>query len=169
MEVSFATMIYLVVNFLLLVGILWYALYRPIGKLLSEREQQIESDIDSAKRDRSEAEKLRKEYEAKVLQLKRDVHDAIEKAHWQGEQERQDIIDKAKEEASSIIQRAVEQIDDERNQAWDDLKDDVAEIAMLAASKVLGRVIDEEDQRRMFGEFVESVRVEKIGDVDAAQ
>jgi F-type H+-transporting ATPase subunit b len=162
-------MIYMVVNFLLLVAILWYALYRPLGNLLRAREERIKNDIESAANDRAEAERLRKEYEAKMVQLKRDVHDAIERARWQGEQERDEIIAKAKEEASAIIQRAMKQVEDERHRAWDDLKDETVEIAMLAASKLLGRIVEEEDHRRMFEEFIKSVRVEKTGELDAAQ
>jgi F-type H+-transporting ATPase subunit b len=169
MEVSFPTMIYMVVNFILLAAILWYVLYRPLGNLLRAREERIKDDIESAANDRAEAERLRKEYEAKMVQLKRDVHDAIEKARWQGEQERDEIIAKAKEEASAVIQRAMKQIEDERHQAWHDLKDETVDIAMLAASKMLGRIIEEEDQRRMFEEFIQSVRVEKTGELDAAQ
>lgn len=169
MEVSFATMVYLVINFLLLVAILWYVLYRPVGNILRAREQRIQNDIESAKRERAEAEKLRKEYEAKMTQLRRDVHDALEKAHWQGQQEREELVAKAKEEASSIIERAMKQAEDEKNKAWDDLKNDVAEIAILAASKALGRIIDAEDQQRIFGQFVESIYLEKTGDQQNAQ
>ena len=164
MEISIPTMIFLVINFLLLVAILWYALYRPVGNLLRAREQRIQNDLDSAKRERAEAEKLRKEYEQKLLQLKRDVHDALERAHWQGEQERQELIAKAREEASAIIERATRQIENERKRAWDELKNDVAEIAILAASRALGRIIDSEYQRRIFNEFVEGIRLEKTGE-----
>lgn len=164
MEVSLGTMVFTVINFLLLVAILWYALYRPVGNFLRAREQRIAEQIDTAQRDRAEAERLRKEYEAKMVQLKRDVHDAIEKAHFQGEQERREIIAKAREEASAMIQRATKQIEHERSKAWDDLKGDVVEVAMLAASKVLGRSVNDDDQRRMFEQFVEGIRPEEIGD-----
>lgn len=164
MEFSLGTMVFMVINFLLLVAILWYVLYRPVGSFLRTREQRIAKEIDTARLDRAEAERLRKEYEARMVQLKRDVHDAIEKAHRQGEQERREIVAKAREEASAMIQRAIKQIEDERNKAWDDLKSDVVEVAMLAASKVLGRSVNDDDQRRMFEQLIESIHPEEIGD-----
>lgn len=157
MQPSLATMLYLILNFVLLVGVLWYLLYKPVGKLLRDRQSGIAAELDEAERKLKEAEALKDEYEHQVTDLKRQRRDAIERASWQGEQERRRIIAEARQEAAEIVQRAAKQAEVEKIRAWEDMKDQVIEATIEIASVILKREVIPADQEKLVDRFTSQI------------
>jgi F-type H+-transporting ATPase subunit b len=146
-----------IANFLILLFILKKLLYKPLLQMLDERKQSIEDAINNAETAKTEAEKLRKDYETRLAEARQEAQDIIAKATKLGEEMKQEIVTSAQNEANKAIQRAQEEISRERDQAVAALRDEVATLAVLAAGKVIGKTITVEDHAKMVKEFVEEV------------
>ncbi len=164
LEPNLLTILAALVNFAILVGFLSFFFFKPVSKMLAERRKGIEEDMEAAKRAREEAEALKAEYEAKMVQLKRDIHDAIEKATWQGEKVKEEIIGSARNEARSIIEKARIQAEKEARRVWDEQRDAIIDLALASASKILMREIGDQDQRLFVKRLLDEVANSEKGE-----
>lgn len=143
-----------VVNFLILLFLLKKFAYKPLLNFLDERKQSIEDAINNAEHAKSEAEKLRKEYESRLAEAKLEAQAIIEKASKLAEETKTEIVTSAQTEAAKAIQKAQEEIAREKDQAIAALRDEVAVLAVMAAGKVIGKAITVEDHKQLVNEFV---------------
>lgn len=149
--------IWALINFLILVFLLKKFAYKPVLNMLDERKRSIEESLSRAEKARDEAERMQKEYEAQLAQAREEAQRIIEQATKLGEQMKEEILANAQAEASKAIQRAQEEIAREREKAVAALREEVANLAVLAAGKVLGRAISVEDHEKMIKEFIAEV------------
>lgn len=154
---EFPKFLWQVANFLILLWILKKFAYKPINNMLDERRQSIENAINNAETAKNEAEKLRKDYESRLAEAKKEAQDILAKATKLGEEMKNDIITNAQNEATKAIQRAQEEITREKDQAIAALRDEVATLAVMAAGKVLGKSIAVADHEKLVKEFVAEV------------
>ncbi len=151
------TFLFQVVNLLIVIAILNKLLYQPVTKIMREREEKIENSISEANKAQKEAEKLLGEYESKMENAKKEAREIISSANKMGEDMKQRIIADAQAEAAKTLAKAKEEIAAEKAKALAEIRDEVATLAMLAAGKVVGRAIDDEDQKKLVEEFVSEV------------
>ena len=119
-------------------------LFRPLLGLMGEREKEIADALDAGERARAEVARIDEERES-----------MLGNAREQGREEARDrILGEAREEAEEIRQRARDTVGLEREEAMMELRREVVDLALLAASRaVLGR-LDEERHRRVIDEFI---------------
>ncbi|ADG83723.1 F0F1 ATP synthase subunit B [Thermincola potens] len=146
-----------IVNFLILLFILNKLLYKPMLQMLDDRKKSIEDAINSAETAKAEAEALRKEYETRLAEAKKEAQDIIAKATKLGEEMKKEIVANAQEEANKAIRKAQEEIAREKDAAVAALRDEVATLAVMAAGKVLGKAISVEDHEKLVKDFVQEV------------
>ncbi len=142
------------VNFGLLLTILWILAYKPVLKMLDDRKQKIQESLDYAERVKKEAAEQQKEFERKLEATRRETQAAAAAAAQVGEKEREVILAQAREDAHKLVEQAKEQIEYERKQMLADLREQVVQLSMLAAQKVVSQSLDEQSQRRLIGEFL---------------
>lgn len=145
------------VNFVLLLVILRAFAYRPIFNMLETRKTKIQESLEYAERVKQEAAAERERYEKELAEARRQAQEALAQASRVGEQARAEMVAQAREEARHIIDEAHKQADQERRQALSQARDRVAELAILAARRVIGDSLDEVRQRRLIAEFLEKV------------
>lgn len=154
-----------IVNFLILAVLLTVILYRPITRFLAARQAGIQDSLAKAEEDKAAAAALKDDYKARLSQARKEVHDTIEKAIREGERAREEIIAKAREEARSIVEKARAELEREKVRAWEELRDEVASLSILAASKVVGRLVDSVTHERLVQELIEDPSFVKKGDL----
>lgn len=142
---------------LVLYVILKKKLFGPITKFLKERQDKIEANINEAKETRNEAINLKRDYEIKIAEAKEEAKSIVEAARKRGEEVREEIVKDAKKEANSIADKANKEIEREKAKAKDDLKKEVVNIAMMVASKVISKEIDENTHKEMISNFIDEV------------
>lgn len=152
-----SSMILAWVALLLLYLILRKFLYAPVSKFLSERKEKIQSDIDGAKVLKEEANALKDDYESRISLAKKESQEIIEGARKRGEELKEDIIAEARREAESIVSRARKEITREREMAFQDIKSQAGEIALLIASKVMEEEMGNDKQRKLVDKFIDEV------------
>ena len=129
-------------------------LFKPINKIKSERTRTIQDNLDSAQRAKEEAEELRQQYEGSISEAKEKANQIIMKAHEDAESERSAIIKKSQEEADKIVADADKAIENERKRVLRQAQSQIADLAIEAASKIIGENVDDEKNRRLVDQFL---------------
>jgi F-type H+-transporting ATPase subunit b len=152
-----SSMILAWVALLLLYLMLRHFLYKPVSKFLNDRKEKIQSDIDGAKVLKEEATTLRDDYESRISLAKKESQEIIESARKRGGELKEDILAEARKEAEGIISRARREIVRERDVAFQDIKSQAGEMAILIASKIMEEKINMDSQKNLIDKFIDEV------------
>lgn len=150
-----------VANIIILFVLLRIFLFKPLNKMKEERTRTIQNNLDSAEKAKKEAEELRQQYEGSVSDAKEEAKNIIMKAHEDAESERAAIIKKAHEEADQKVAEADKEIENERKKVLRQAQSEIADLAIEAASKIVGANVDDEKNRRLVDEFLSNEEVGK--------
>lgn len=134
-----------------------YLLFNPARKLLKDRQNRIENDINSAIDDKESAAALKAEYEAKLKDIDKEAQDILSEARQKALRNQNKIVDDAKEEASRIIKRAQEEAELEKKHAMDDMKQEMIQIASLMAQKAVAASITADIQDTLVEETLKEM------------
>lgn len=154
LDINIWNFIWSAVNLILLFILLKIFLFKPIGKIMDERTRSIQDEIDSAKKSREEAEALKKEYAESIGEAKEKAQEIIMKAHEDAESEKTAILKKSQEEADQLINDAGKTIENERKRVLAQAQTQIADLAIEAASKIIGENLDDDKNRRIVDEFL---------------
>ncbi|MCF8011258.1 MAG: F0F1 ATP synthase subunit B [Clostridiales bacterium] len=149
-----ATVFAQIVNFIVLLIFLRVVVYPHIVKLLEKRQQSIEDNVKSAEEERQKAEELRRQYEADMQKAKEEANEIIQKATKSGEEEAKSIIKAANDESVKIKEQAKQDIEREKEKAVSELREQVAELSIMVAGKVVDEKITSDVQRKEINEFI---------------
>ncbi|MDE6519660.1 MAG: F0F1 ATP synthase subunit B [Ruminococcus sp.] len=143
-----------VVNVLILFILLRIFLFKPINKIMNERTESIQKDIDDAEKAKRETEKLKQQYTDSINEAKEEANNILRKAHEDAEAERESIISKSHKEAEEIVKSADETIENERKRVIQQAHAQIADLAIETASKVIGANLDDEKNRKLVDDFL---------------
>ncbi|MDO4540625.1 MAG: F0F1 ATP synthase subunit B [Syntrophomonadaceae bacterium] len=143
------------VNFLILLALLYKFGFGPVNAMMEQRTNTIESSLKHAEEVRVEVDQLMKETQANLAESRKEAQEILARANKAAEETKTEIVNKAQEEVSVMKARALNEIEAATQQARLELKDASVSLAIMAAEKVLGRAITEEDQRQMVKNFVD--------------
>ena len=125
--------------------------------LIHGRENAIKTDIATGEQAKNEGLALKAEYEQKLSVAKNEGQEIIKQATLRAEQKSEEIISTAKEEAIRLKDKANRDIAQEKEKVMNELKNDISNIAILAASKVIEKDIDQAKHEEMINKFIEEV------------
>jgi F-type H+-transporting ATPase subunit b len=151
------TLLAAIVQFLLLLILLRAVAYKPILKAMEDRQNNIEQSIREAENSRAEAKRVIDEYTAKMQEARQEASGIIENATKLAEASKAEILAKAQEETVKLTAKAKADIQAEKEKALAQLRDEVANLAILAASKIINKEINNQDHIKMVKEFVAEV------------
>ena len=157
MDINPSTIIFAMINFCILVVGLKVFLYKPVCNMLDSRREEVINNLNSAEEAKLEAQKLKDEYAAQIQNARAEAQDIINQAAKIGEQTKADIVTEAREEASRLTAKAQAEIAREKTEALNEIRNEIADLAVLAASKVVGKTIDVADHQNMVDNFVKEV------------
>lgn len=162
MELQVNTIVIQCINFVLFAVIMYFFLFKPLQKVLAERREKISKDFDEAKAAKSDAEKLRKEYEEKLKQTSEESADIIANAVTAAETMKSDIIAEAHSAAERIKAKSEAEIADMKNKAYLEMNHEMGSLAVSLAGKLLESSLDENSHRAIVETFTAKV---ESGDV----
>lgn len=153
--------IWTIVTFLVLLALLAKFAWRPLLQALESRQERIRKSLEDAERARQELERLQQE-SAKILQQARiEAESIVTQTRADAERLREELKQKAKDEADNILRNAQQQIQLQTRQAIQQIRHEVADIAVLLASKLLERNIAKEDNARLIDDTLKQIEVTK--------
>jgi F-type H+-transporting ATPase subunit b len=152
--------IWTLISFFLLLVLLKKLAYPQILKAMKNREQTIVRQLEEAQKTKAEAEQLFADYKRQLADARSEAQKVINEGRALGESMRKEIIQKAQEESNQIVKRAQEEIELQKQKALLELREKIADLSIMAASKVITKSLDSEDNRRLVQEYVS-----KVGDL----
>ena len=149
--------IWTLISFFLLLVILKKLAFPQILKALKKREETIQQQLEEARKTRQEAENLLGEYKRQLGEARSEAQKVINEGKELGENIRKEIIQKAQQESNQIVKRAQEEIELQKQKALLELQEKIADLSIMAASKVINKSLNPEDHRRLVEEYVAKV------------
>ena len=143
-------------SFLILFGILYILLYKPIIRMLDERSAKIREGLESAERAREEAASSREDMQRQLDEARTEGQAMIAQAREVADRFREEELAKARTEIAAERARAEADIQRERDAAVQELRQEFAGLAISAAERVAKRSLDESAHKDLIEDFLES-------------
>jgi len=145
------------VNFLILVLILYKFLYKPLLKMLDGRKEKIEKGLRDAEQLGVELEKTKELQAAEIQKAKQEARGIIEEADKRAEAAGAETKAKTKAEVEKLIMVAKNQMIEEKSKMMAEIKKEAAELVIAVAEKVVGKTIDAKAQKNLIEETLQEV------------
>lgn len=156
LSIDAGSLIFTLINTLILFGVLKHFLFGRVNKILDERKQYISSTYEKADEAKNDAEKLREEYTQLMSEAKEKSAEIVKEATQKATRRSDEIIAQAKAEAVSISHKAEEEIEIEKKRARGQLKNEISDIAVAIAEKIVEKEISKDDHERLINDFIEN-------------
>ncbi|MGP1584224.1 F0F1 ATP synthase subunit B [Peptostreptococcus stomatis] len=144
-------------NVLILFLILRKILFKKIIDVMDARDADIKNNIEAGEKAKEDGMKFKSEYETKIQDARDESQMIVDFARKRAEEKSDTIISEAKKEAEYIKQKANNEIAKEKEQAFNNIKSEISEIAVLAASKVIEKDIDKAKHEDLIENFIKEV------------
>jgi F-type H+-transporting ATPase subunit b len=148
------TIIFTIINFILLLFILKRFLIKPVNKIMDDRQNGIKMSIKKAKDDEEKAEISKKEKEQLLHDSKIKGREIVEEYKVNAQKISQEIIDEAKKESIIIMERSRIEIEREKQKAESEVRKQVIDLSLILSEKALEQHIDENEHRRLIEDFI---------------
>ena len=155
--------IWTIVVFLLSLVILAKWVFPPIRKALDRRRTVIEESIDAAERTRGEADDLLAEYRDRLREARRQAEDIVMRARQAAEVHARDAQAEAHVRREQMMEQTRREIEAETRRAIQEIRNEVADLTVLATEKVTRKTLSEEDQRRLVEEALSELDFTELG------
>jgi F-type H+-transporting ATPase subunit b len=152
-----AELVWGAICFFVLLFVVIKLVWPTIDETYRNRSANIEGKLETAERERAEANQLLDEYRSRLAAAEEETQRIVEEARAAAERLRREIRGKAEDEASRELERARQAIRSERDQAMRDLRREVGTLAVDLASRVLDNSLDRERQLRLVDQFIEEL------------
>jgi F-type H+-transporting ATPase subunit b len=151
------TVIVELLTFLIMLAVLARYVYPEVVKIAEARQRAIAQQLHDAEQARADAEARLKEAQAKLDEARKTAQQVIDSATKAGEQLRQDLREKAEEDAKRIAESARREIEAERERALQSARTEVAALVVTATEKVIGETLDGPKHRQLIERAIEEV------------
>lgn len=134
-----------------------YLLFNPVRQMLADRKLKIQTELDDAAADKTDAEALKAEYEEKLKNVDKEAEAILSEARQKALRNEAKIVEDAKEEAARIIARANEEALLEKKRVVDEMKQEMISVAAAMAAKVITANIDVNIQNQLVDETIKEM------------
>ena len=153
--------IWTILTFLVLLALLAKFAWKPLLAALESRQEAIKKSLDDADKAKQELAKLQQESTKIIDQARIEADSILTKTRSDAERLREDLKTKAKEEADSMVRNAEQQIQLQTRQALQDIRQEVADVAVMVASKLIERNLVKEDNDRLISETLKQIELSR--------
>lgn len=150
--------VFQLINFAIVVVVLWFLILKPLTKKMSERQKMIDDSIDNAKKIETNLGMSEKKYQEKIDQAKVDANKFIEKAQQEAMLVAEAMKEKTRKEIEQLVDAARKNIKTERDESINELKAQAADLIISAAEKILSAKIDVDKDDKIIEEAVKSLK-----------
>ena len=148
-------------NVFILYIILRKFFWEKIKKFMDDRAAAVQDAIDAAEAVNKRADEKMANYSKRIANVEEEGREIIKASKQQADAQAQIIIEEARQQASDIIAKAEKTIEQEKAQAMEEMRKEIASIAMLAAEQIVGREIDNVGQDAIIDQAIEDARSAK--------
>lgn len=160
-----ATMIAQVLNFLILAAILRALAYKPVAKLLKQRSDNIKNSIEKAESDKKAAEQVLADYKLRLADAHKQAQAIVDKANLTARQERDTLVAETKKEIDRMKLTAKEEIQNERERAFEQMKSEIVTLSLAAAEKIVAKNLTTKENDKLVNDFIAGLDKEMFSDI----
>ena len=153
--VNLPTLLVYVVNFSILLGVLYFFAYKPLLRAMDQRTTRISESLAAADLARDEAASSRSAIEAQLNESRREGQRLLDQAREAAERYREEEMVRARQEADSFVERARTDILRERDAALDEVRVSFGDLAITAAERVIRRSVDRQAHQELIAQVLE--------------
>ncbi len=158
--IDFWTALFILLNTLAIFLVAKKYLIGPVRVMIETRQKEIDDMYENAGSARDEAMAMKDEYLKKLNDAQATGDKIVKDAVARGQKREEEIVSKAKNEAGQIFQKAQEDIQLEKKKAVNEAKDEISDMALAIAEKVVGRKLNQADKAEIIDQFID-----ELGDI----
>lgn len=155
--INFWTALFILLNTLTIFFVAKKFLFIPVKNMIDSRQKEIDDMYASADNAKASAEAMQSEYQQKLSAAQATSERMVQEAVARGQAKEEEIIRQANSEAAAILDKAAADIAQEKKKAINDAKDEISEMAMAIAGKVVGRELTAADQSKLVDSFIDEL------------
>jgi F-type H+-transporting ATPase subunit b len=157
-KVTPGLMIWTIICFLIALFVLKRYAFGPIQHAIDARRERIRESLEEADRAREEARALLEEHRKLIARAKADAEEILAETRKQSDAQRERVREETEADRQRRLEETKKQIEAETQRALEQIRAEVAELTIVATSKVTGKVLDRDDHRKLIEDA--------IGDLD---
>ena len=150
-------LIYGTLSFAILFFFLFKKVFPSIRQAFDERTRRIQSALEEAEDNRQEAQAILDDYREQLSDAREESRRIVEEAKEAAERARREIITRAEQEAHGILERAEREIEAQRNHAFAQLRQEVGELAVAVAGRIVHEQLDGERHLRLVDDYIDEL------------
>lgn len=154
------TILMTLISFLLVIYIVYKFAWKPISKVIQEREDYVTKELQDAKKARQESQEDVETAKETVEKAMIQAQNIVQNAKQHSDEMSTKIVEKAQKEAEDIRTKANKDIQRQRKQFHQEMEESVVKISVMMAQKVLEREISQENHRQFIHEYIERLDAE---------
>ena len=151
------TIVFTLINTLIIFLIFRIFLFKPVCNILDKRKEMTAAEIAEAQKAKESAQKAEKEYLESIANAKNEAAEIVKQANLRAQAREEEIIAEANAKAAEIRAKAEEAIERDKKRAMNEIKDEISEIVIMAATKVVEKEISEKDNEDIISRFLANV------------
>jgi F-type H+-transporting ATPase subunit b len=136
------------VAFLIILWAIWKWIVPPLQKSMNERQELIRRQIEESKEAREKLEQAEQEYKLALTEARHEATQMREQARADGQRIRQELEQKAREDAANIAAANQRQMEIERQRAMTELRTEIGALAVELATRIVGESLEDEARKR---------------------
>ncbi len=156
--ISLTEFIFYLINFLILVGVLGKFLYKPFLNLMDTRKQSIQDALENAELTNRRADEKMQNYNKRIAKVEEEGREIVREAKAKADEQARTIIEDANQKAADIMAKAEQSIEREKERAMEEMRQEVAALAVLVAEKIVEREIQRVGQEAIVDEVIRQAR-----------
>ncbi len=149
-----------IVNFAILLGVLYYFLYKPLLKLFHDRSRKIDEGLKNAEKLKADAALSEIRQKEALDEARKEAHRIVEQAAKLGDEEKKKILELAAEESRKIVARTMAEIGAEKQQIMSEIKKEVGEMVVNLSLGMVKKQLDEKTQKELLNQAIKEVESE---------
>ena len=149
--------LFYLVLFIILMALIKKFAWGPVTEMMEKRATKIATDIDAAEESRKKAEDLAQKREEALQASRTEASEIVNRAKQNGEQQKATIVSAAHDEVVTMKANAKKDIQQERQEALASVKNDVAELSIEIASKIIQKELSAADQKALVDSYIEGL------------
>ena len=155
--VDFWTALFVLLNTMAIFLVAKKYLFEPVHKLITDRQKEIDGMYAEAGKAREDAETMAAEYQRKLAEAQATSDRLVREAVARGQEREEEIVRKANTEAAAIMDRAARDAERDKRRAIGEARDEIAEMALSIAEKVVERELNDADQSALVEQFIDEL------------
>lgn len=153
-DINPGLMIWSAAVFVLLAFVLRKFAWKPLIEALEKREAHVRSSIEQAEQARQDAERMLAENRKELARAEEESRKIITEGRALAEQLKSEIVDKANQQSRAMVEQAKLEIERDKEAALNQLRGEVANLAVLAAGRIIGESLDAEKHRKLVDDML---------------